>query len=199
MLSARTARQLHNVNAWYTATHHQHCAISSVSVCLIALSLRVLLLLLQLFESLRSNSSITSVNLSSNHFGDEGVQVSSPVTAHAAQRSAPARGGDAPAAPSLQRLVVLHLLSVILHTADCRQAGATPCCVMLLRHAAGQALVDVLQQGGCSELISLDLRGNSLSAQAEALLVSPCGVQASDSWSLADALQTPHVSLWHLG
>jgi hypothetical protein len=44
----------------------------------------------------------------------------------------------------------------------------------VLRHAllhGVQALVDVLQQGGCSELISLDLRGNSLSPQAEALLV----------------------------
>lgn len=30
----------------------------------------------------------------------------------------------------------------------------------------------MLQQGGCSELISLDLRGNTLSAEAEALLVS---------------------------
>lgn len=45
-----------------------------------------------------------------------------------------------------------------------------------------QALVEVLQQGGCSELISLDLRGNSLSPDAEALLVGqvaqecPCGV-----------------------
>lgn len=32
-------------------------------------------LLLQLFEALKSNSSITSVNLSANHIGDEGVQV----------------------------------------------------------------------------------------------------------------------------
>lgn len=37
-----------------------------------------------------------------------------------------------------------------------------------------QALVEVLQQGGCSELISLDLRGNTLSAEAEALLVGGC-------------------------
>lgn len=48
--------------------------------------------------------------------------------------------------------------------------------------ASMQALVEVLQQGGCSELISLDLRGNSLSPDAEALLVGqvaqecPCGV-----------------------
>jgi hypothetical protein len=47
---------------------------------------------------------------------------------------------------------------------------AVPCCVVLW--CAVQALVDVLQQGGCSELISLDLRGNSLSPEAEALLVS---------------------------
>jgi hypothetical protein len=32
-------------------------------------------LLLQLSESLRNNSSITSVNLSSNHIGTDGVQV----------------------------------------------------------------------------------------------------------------------------
>lgn len=31
--------------------------------------------------------------------------------------------------------------------------------------------MDVLQQGGCSELISLDLRGNTLSADAQSLLV----------------------------
>lgn len=35
-----------------------------------------------------------------------------------------------------------------------------------------QALVDVLTAGGCAELINLDLRGNSLSAEAEQLLVS---------------------------
>jgi hypothetical protein len=43
------------------------------------------------------------------------------------------------------------------------------CCAVLC--CAVQALVDVLQQGGCSELISLDLRGNTLSPEAEALLV----------------------------
>jgi hypothetical protein len=32
-------------------------------------------LLLQLFDALKSNSSITSVNLSANHIGDDGVQV----------------------------------------------------------------------------------------------------------------------------
>jgi hypothetical protein len=34
--------------------------------------------------------------------------------------------------------------------------------------------VEVLQQGGCSELISLDLRDNTLSPEAEALLVRVC-------------------------
>ncbi|KAF8065507.1 hypothetical protein HT031_003108 [Scenedesmus sp. PABB004] len=60
----------------------------------------------KLFDALRANASITSVNLSANHIGDEGVQ----------------------------------------------------------------ALVDVLQDGGCAELINLDLRGNELSEQAQSLL-----------------------------
>lgn len=47
---------------------------------------------------------------------------------------------------------------------------AVVCCAVLW--CAVQALVDALQQGGCSELISLDLRGNTLSPEAEALLVS---------------------------
>lgn len=46
---------------------------------------------------------------------------------------------------------------------------AVPCRALLF--CPVQALVDVLQQGGCSELISLDLRGNMLSADAQALLV----------------------------
>jgi hypothetical protein len=49
--------------------------------CLLVVSLTILpacrcpSLPLQLFEALKSNSSITSVNLSANHIGDEGVQV----------------------------------------------------------------------------------------------------------------------------
>jgi hypothetical protein len=87
----------------------------------------------QLSEALRDNSSITSVNLSSNHIGDEGVA----------------------------------------------------------------ALVGVLQAGGCAELIALDLRGNSLSAEAEALLVRGC-VRAC----VRACVRVPHcmcvcVCVWH--
>lgn len=48
---------------------------ASVAMLLILLHLLLCLLLLQLSESLRNNSSITSVNLSGNHIGTEGVQV----------------------------------------------------------------------------------------------------------------------------
>lgn len=47
----------------------------------VLLLLCALRLLLQLSESLRNNNSITSVNLSGNHIGTEGVQVSGAVPA----------------------------------------------------------------------------------------------------------------------
>lgn len=135
------------------------------------------LLLLQLSESLRSNSSITSVNLSSNHIGTEGVQVGTAVAVGAGSCILSALACDKQQCSYRSRACLLaptcmlaQAMMAVAHVPAYGPVLTTPfhavvCCAV-------QALVDALQQGGCSELISLDLRGNTLSPEAEALLVS---------------------------
>lgn len=55
------------------ATHAPHCSVAAKVCC--CCTLCMLCAAPQLFDALRSNNSITSVNLSANHIGDEGVQV----------------------------------------------------------------------------------------------------------------------------
>ena len=112
------------------------------------------------------------MNLSSNHIGDEGVQVRKCGLRWSGYwfcclswcESAPSGLWQQACTADAQH----HHSSRLPIVLACRVMRAVLCHALL--HGV-QALVDVLQQGGCSELISLDLRGNSLSPQAEALLV----------------------------